>query len=227
MALPSVTIGGNTAQMNPGIQYGSIVMPQTTYAAQPTTLAAAPMTTYAAAPTYTTPTMVAPEMSYAAPTYATTTYASAPAYTTTAVDVNRDGRADYVVAGTDFNRDGVVDAVQAPIMTSYAAPPTTYTQGAPTYMTQTPSYTALPTTGSMIAVPQQQYVYQGGPPQAVLPPSPVPAATMGVTQGTHQISLETAEPPKAKPAPKAAKKKKSGSCGCCGPSKKKSSPKKK
>ena len=31
--------------MNPGIQYGSIVMPQTTYAAQPTTLAAAPVTT--------------------------------------------------------------------------------------------------------------------------------------------------------------------------------------
>merc|ERR1719446_1942794 len=56
----------------------------------------------------------------------TTTYTTAAPMAATAVDVNRDGRADYVVAGTDINRDGIPDAMEAPITT------TTYvTQAAP------------------------------------------------------------------------------------------------
>merc|ERR1719337_59076 len=132
MALPSVTIGGNTVGpgysgglgpattiMNPGIQPGvitggSLVMPQTTYAQ----------------PTYTT--------SYAAaPTYTTGTYTTVQPAAVAAVDVNRDGKADYIVAGSDVNRDGIPDAIEQPaVQYTTMAPMTSYVQAAPqTYTT--------------------------------------------------------------------------------------------
>jgi len=205
MALPSVTIGGNTVGpgysggmgpattiMNPGIQPGvitggSLVMPQTTYAAQPT---------------YTT--------SYAAqPTYTTGTYTTVQPAAVAAVDVNRDGKADYIVAGSDVNRDGIPDAMEAPVTyttaaptytTSYAAAPTT-TYAAPTTTYAAPTTVSqLPTTTSMVAYPQT--IQQS--PFTFYPAGQVPAAPA----------------PAPKKDTKVAKKKKAGSCACCcGPKK--------
>merc|ERR1719217_1626976 len=93
---------------------GSVVMPQTTYA-QPTYT-----TSYAAAPAATTYTTMA------APTTYTTMAAPAAA---AAVDVNADGRADYIVAGSDFNRDGIPDAIEQPaVQYTTMAPMTSYVQ---------------------------------------------------------------------------------------------------
>merc|ERR1719163_1363818 len=64
----------------------------------------------------------------------TTTYTTAAPMAETAVDVNRDGRADYVVTGTDINRDGIPDAMeQAPVTTTYVtqAPAVTTSYAAP------------------------------------------------------------------------------------------------
>jgi len=117
--------------------------------------------------------------------------------------VNRDGRADYVVAGTDFNRDGIPDAMEQPVTTTYVtqapavtssvvyAAPTTTTYAAPTM-------TTLPTTNSMVAYPQTQGPFVFYP--ASQAPAPAAAATRDVAV--------------------AKKKKKTGSCACCCPAKK-------
>lgn len=203
MALPSVTIGGNTQYMNYGIQPGtisyggSLVMPQTAYAA--------PMTTYG-----TSTVMPA------------TTYTTAAPMAATAIDVNRDGRADYVVAGTDINRDGIPDAMETPVTTtyvtqapavttSYAAPTTTYAVPMTTYAAPA----ALPTTASMVAYPQTQgpfVFYAAGQAPASAPAAPASPATTKTTT-TRDV--------------KVAKKKKAGSCASCCPAKKKAPAKKK
>ena len=109
MALPSVTIGGNTQYMNPGIQPGtisyggSVMMPQIAYGGY----AAAPMTTYGTSTVMpqTTYTTAAPVTTYAAPMAAET--------------IVQPGGGSYVVAGTDFNRDGIPDAMETPVTTTY------------------------------------------------------------------------------------------------------------
>merc|ERR1712093_573414 len=81
-----------------------------------------------------------------------TSYAAPVTYTTTApaaisgIDVNRDGKADYIVMGSDVNRDGIPDALEQPAVT------TTYVTQAPAVSYQ-PTYT-LPTSSSMVAYPQ-------------------------------------------------------------------------
>merc|ERR1712093_457363 len=81
-----------------------------------------------------------------------TSYAAPVTYTTTApaaisgIDVNRDGKADYIVMGSDVNRDGIPDALEQPAVT------TTYVTQAP-QVSYTPTYT-LPTSSSMVAYPQ-------------------------------------------------------------------------
>lgn len=144
MALPSVTIGGNTQYMNPGIQVGaigvpayggSVMMPQTT-----TSYAAPAVTSYAQ-----------PAMSYG-----TSVVMSAPAYTTTAAptavsEVFAGGR-EYIVAGTDANRDGIPDAVERPVTTAYVSQAPAVAYAAPALTTTA----ALPTTASMVAYPQTQ-----------------------------------------------------------------------
>jgi len=156
-----------------GFVGGSVMMPQTTYM-QP-----AVMPSYGGS-------MVMPTTSY--------TTMAAP-MTTTAVDVNRDGRADYVVTGTDFNRDGIPDAMERPVTT-------TYVTQAPAMTTAMPTYTGLPTTSSMVAYPQTTgpFVF-------------------------YPAGQEPATPAKAPASPakrdvKVAKKKKAGTCGCCCPAKK-------
>merc|ERR1719409_1672689 len=131
-----------------------------------------------------------PQTTYMAPTTTigssvmmpTTTYAAAP-MAATAVDVNFDGRADYVVAGTDFNRDGIPDAMERPVTTTYVtqAPAVTTSYAAPTTTYAAPmTTTALPTTTSMVAYPQTQgpfVFYPAGQAPAAAPAAPAaPAA---------------------------------------------------
>lgn len=111
-----------------------------TVAAAPVTFAA-PATTVYTTPTYTAPTYTAPiveaiapapvaapsyylpqnpsMVAYPAPTYLT--YSTYPTYPTVAkptpmatagIDVNHDGRANYLVTGVDMNRDGIPDVLQ-------------------------------------------------------------------------------------------------------------------